>query len=768
MFKKISAGMKRLLQSAVPAKQALGHEQLRELICAALKEKFPMPEMEYALWVVEIYNDGRVIFQDLNGEYYQVNYAAENDVVTLTGDLVPVKRDVQYIAQQAGGALLQNLDMVGSQWEVVIIRAGKSLTGDYFPRETLAAAIPLFDGSQAFALSQGQHVKEPTEKPVKDMIGYYDNVRMEGEELRARLNLLQTADWLRLMLMDLSKQGKQNLLGISVDLYGSNRVKEVNGEMVRYWDKFTKLNGGGDVVWDPAAGGTFVRALAAGGTENSNKEEDQMKDKLLKLLQARRPDLYGKINVLTVTEDELTHLLEEAVPVQQAAAAQTPSQEDVKKLLQADSRSRVTLALGESNLPKETQERIRARFKDRVVEDEEIQQTIKEEQDYLGKLTQSGRVVGFGDDPRAEVEGEPERLQMALHKLFGVTGEDIKKSDVAPFEGLRQAYVRLTGDKAVRGISDQRLRQTISSATFPSMLGNTLYRRLTQDYNEQNYGERNIINVGSAPDFRTREAVRIGYFGDLSTVDPEADDYQEIAAPGDEKVSYAVTQRGNILTITRKTIINDDLRGVSKMVGRLGRAARRTFAQFVWNFFITNPALDYDSVAWFHASHGNLGSTALGAAAIETGLTNLANMTELGSNKTLGLNFSGGISGIRCWLVVPNALWGTAMKENMREFLDSNLTPNPVRFAFGQSGERIIVNPLLSDVTDWGIFRDPMDVESILIDFLGGQEEPELFLADNPTVGQMFVGDKLQYKIRHEYGGDVVDHRGAFKAVVAG
>jgi hypothetical protein len=49
-----------------------------------------------------------------------------------------------------------------------------------------------------------------------------------------------------------------------------------------------------------------------------------------------------------------------------------------------------------------------------------------------------------------------------------------------------------------------------------------------------------------------------------------------------------------------------------------------------------------------------------------------------------------------------------------------------------------------------------------------GQEQPEVFVADNQQVGQMFMADKLQYKIRHEYGAEVVDYRGMDKSVVAG
>jgi DNA primase large subunit len=61
-----------------------------------------------------------------------------------------------------------------------------------------------------------------------------------------------------------------------------------------------------------------------------------------------------------------------------------------------------------------------------------------------------------------------------------------------------------------------------------------------------------------------------------------------------------------------------------------------------------------------------------------------------------------------------------------------------------------------------------MDVPGIEIGFLDNQQEPELFVQDNPTVGSMFTNDKVTYKIRHIYGGNVVEYRGWDKSVVAG
>ena len=139
-------------------------------------------------------------------------------------------------------------------------------------------------------------------------------------------------------------------------------------------------------------------------------------------------------------------------------------------------------------------------------------------------------------------------------------------------------------------------------------------------------------------------------------------------------------------------------------------------------------------------------------------------MTEPGSAEKLGMPPMESL-----WLDVPHALYGVAKQINdSPEFGSGNV--NPVLKHFGERGERINVNPLFTDATDWGVHVAPAagGRESVRVDFLNGREEPEFFLADQPTVGQTFVGDKIQMKIRHEYGGDVQEFRGATKNVVAG
>jgi hypothetical protein len=77
-------------------------------------------------------------------------------------------------------------------------------------------------------------------------------------------------------------------------------------------------------------------------------------------------------------------------------------------------------------------------------------------------------------------------------------------------------------------------------------------------------------------------------------------------------------------------------------------------------------------------------------------------------------------------------------------------------------------NPFQTDANDWMMFADPNEVEIVELAFLNGQQEPQMLVADNPSVGQMFVGGRIQYRVTHDHNAEPVDFRGAYKAVVAG
>jgi len=371
------------------------------------------------------------------------------------------------------------------------------------------------------------------------------------------------------------------------------------------------------------------------------------------------------------------------------------------------------------------------------------------------------------------VAGEPDRLQAALDKLLGAD-VDRKYNDVPAFTSLRGAYARLTGDSEIRGIPSlegqrlgekfmnmMRLPAAYSTSTFSFALGNSMYRRLVKEYKRVDYREDVLISFyRNAENFKTMEIIQVGYFGDVPDVDPETGDYQEITMPTDIEATYSINQKGWILTITRRVLLNDDLKTVTQLVSKMGRAHRRTHAKRAWNKIIDNATFKGDSTALFHSDHANLGAVTLtadatGVATLTARLKSMYAQTEQDSGEGLAL--------------VPPYLWCPRTLREIAEVLNSPWpgadAPNPHAGKFGQNHERIITNPLFTDVNDWGLIADGNEVELLEAAYLNDQREPEFFLVSDPLVGQMFIADKIQYKSRHEFEFEIADTRGLDKSV---
>lgn len=420
--------------------------------------------------------------------------------------------------------------------------------------------------------------------------------------------------------------------------------------------------------------------------------------------------------------------------------------------------------LAQSGLPVPAQEKLQKMFGGSAPSIDVLQAAIKLEKEMLDKLYSSGSVRGCGDS-RVNLGLEPtDKLQAAFDGMFKVKVADNLKT-VPAFTSLRAAYVEMTGDHDVNGVLSpqqlSRMQAAYGDTTFAYALGNTLYRRLTQDYREfTDYGVSRLVgnNIRNATDFRPLESVRIGYYGDLPTIDTDNDDYPDLGEVTDEKIEYALKEKGGIITINRKMIINNDLRLIERIISRLPRAGRRTVARTVWTPFLTNATYKGDNKAIFHVDHNNLGSAAYGIAAAQAAKTALFNQTEPGSGERLGL--------VPVTVAFPSELDGIVTNVN-------NFNPQAVAIADGNSmfnffkPEGLVKSPFMTDPNDWMMFADPNECEIVELAFLNGQQEPIMLVADNPGGGQMFVGGRIQYKIMHDHNAEVVDYRGAYKGAVA-
>lgn len=697
----------------------------------------------------------------------------------------------------------------GWKWHVQIIEAGEDKMGRIiYPLAVLHVAASLYEKAKVFALSDGQHsIKNDFGHSVRDLVGRIQDVRTNTAGLEGDLVLLKTTgnQWLRDSLIDAYEQGmigeksSNDILGLSHDVYGS--TSKQGGKLIA--TQIVKVNSV-DVVYEPIAGGKFLRMAAAA---KAGQKEANMLKKLLAALKGQRPDLKAQIEAIEAkgddaTDEEMQTLLAAAVikpdedgkrkEFEDLITKLTASVSDItgkqaedlfKKATQkfedaqrlAECTAMLTDELANSRLPDILKARIGKRFSGKAYKEEELQAAIKEEKEIADKLTGSGSPTGVGE-LRAEVtEGEPERLQAALDKLFDVDVDE-KYKDVPAFKSLRGAYVRLTGDPDLRGIPSRegqklgekfmdmmRLPAAYSTSSFTYVLGNSMYRRLLKEYKAVEYNENILFSyIRNAENFKTMEIIQVGYFGDIPNVDPETADYVEITMPTDIEATYVINQKGVILTVNRKVFINDDLKSVTQLVSKLGRAFRRTHAKRAWAKVIDNATYKGDSKALFHADHGNLGATTLtadatGIATLTARLKAMYAQAEQDSAEVLGL--------------VPKHMWVPRDIREIAEQLNSQwpgaTVNNPHAGKFGANHERIITNPLMTDANDWGLIADGNDVELLEAAYLNNQREPEFFVADNPLIGQMFIADKIQYKGRHEYEFEIADYRGFDKAVVA-
>jgi len=711
-------------------------------------------------------------------------------------------------------------DTQGLVWEVVIIAPGLGLGYPryYWSDEVLQAAVAdkVFDGVDinAYELTADffSHLQIPDMGLLEDVkkylsarkVGWIERTWWEAEGIKAIIKFLPDQAWLPRTIQHGLDQGNQNVLGLSID----SRVKGFNvmvddQEVVLVTQIVSASSV--DVVTRPAAGGKFLRAVA--GLMQEEKKMDR--SKFLAMIKQQRPDLLAGQDESTITDEALLLIAQQAMtpkaePTKAAGTEQQAQQaitlDQVKALVTDETKvieqraacgRMLDATLAASALPEPALDRVRGLFSGSVFEQATLDAAVTTEKNYLAKMSATP-AFNLGDQGRVNVGlSTAGKISAAVDLMFGIdakTSADLhalQALDHQPlFEaraaqdyeglprlsGLRELYTLTTGDTDVNGHfnrgalpADLRASQDINSGTFSFALGNTMSRRLVMDYRALDFKESLLISTRKpVKDFKTQEAVNVGYFGDLATIDPETADYQEITGVTDEEATYSLGQKGNLMTVTRKTIINDDISVIQRLLSRLGRAARRTHAKYVWNFFINNSNCS-DGTAWFTGGHGNLGATALSHATALIGYLALAKMTEMDSGERIGL-LDGGAKPV---LIYPIDLLTTAEQIINDDFYYSandltTKTRNPLK---GKLDGAMV--SLLADASDWGLLLPPSEVDMIEMGYLNGRQDPEMFLADSPQSEQVFVADKIRYKIRHEYAGTVISYPSGYKAEVA-
>jgi hypothetical protein len=793
----------------------LSLDQRQQLLNGALREQFGLDGSGYQrFYLFEAFDDYLIARCDGDGKLYRIPYAIDGDEVSLdsaqevTTAYVPVAEACSFVAIEGEATAAES-----GIYPIRVLKAGwgnGSLNGQsvphYYPPEFVKTVAEAANGSPFGRRHPDQKSADPTGALDPDRIaGWLEGGKFDdasGSAISA-VKLFSAESDLRSKFDDARNNKKLDLFAVSMLAAIGYRPGVVEGKKCLVAESLGKLYSV-DLCARAGAGGEFLTAAGFAGSDiataqqaavnpqspaiaplrrsgnrggaASATEGASMKNAILRLLEALRqknPARCAELSLkfATTTEAEYPAFLDTVTtavaepPAPAAGSAATVTTAEAQTILneahRLQSRNRIEAKLTESKLSEPAKKLVREHLESALVAeaniaDAAIDGEITRVREAFAAFSNVGRVR----PANGVVLDSADKMTLAMEAALGVKAAMDK--GVPAFRGIREAYVAITGDHDLRALAGGGfgVRATVAEAVltgdFPNILLNSMTKRLLQDWAELAVdGLKMLYTSAPISDYKVQDRVREGYFGELPIVN-EGGTYAEVSYPTDELVTYSIQKRGGMLTISEETIRNDDLGAISRFPGRLARAGRFTLKRFITNFYLTNPNYTADSVAWFAAGHNNLQTNALAVGALVTAQTSLRLQQEKNSGEPLGFSLD--------WLMVPAALEATAIGINQTNTAGSN----QFFHKFGDNNERIIVNELLdgTDNQSWYYGTQQNNAPFMEIGFLDGIENPQIFLANQPTIGTQFTQDELQYKVKFPFSGAITDFRGVGKSLV--
>lgn len=258
---------------------------------------------------------------------------------------------------------------------------------------------------------------------------------------------------------------------------------------------------------------------------------------------------------------------------------------------------------------------------------------------------------------------------------------------------------------------------------------------------------------GQLSDFKTARRVGLGEFPSLREVRPGAE-YKHITL-GDRGEAIMLATYGELFSITRQAIINDDLSVLSEIPRKMGMAARATIGDLVYAVLVGNPKMS-DGKTLFHTDRNNWGTGAGSALSIEA---MSAGKVAMATQKTQAQGGKARTLNIRpAYVITP-----VALEDKARQLIRSASVPtaqvnagveNPIRnFA------EVIGEPRLDDAsaTAW-YMAAKQGSDTVEVAYLNGVDTPYMEQQEGFTV------DGVASKVRIDAGVSPRDSRGLYGA----
>ncbi len=285
---------------------------------------------------------------------------------------------------------------------------------------------------------------------------------------------------------------------------------------------------------------------------------------------------------------------------------------------------------------------------------------------------------------------------------------------------------------------------THSTSDFGNILLDVANKAILLGWEENDETFGKWTKKGQLSDFKTAHRVGLGAFPSLRKV-REGAEYKYVTL-NDKGETIALATYGELFSISRQAIINDDMNMLTDVPKKLGEAAKATIGDLVYAVLVDNEKMS-DKKALFSADHKNILTGGMDVETISAGRTAMRQQKE--GERTLNIR--------PAFMLVPTTLETQAtqvVKSGSVKGADVNANIiNPVRDL-----AEIIAEPRLDDASekDW-YMASRQGSDTIEVAYLNG--------IDVPYIDQLegFTSDGVTTKVRIDAGVAPVDYRGLLK-----
>lgn len=328
--------------------------------------------------------------------------------------------------------------------------------------------------------------------------------------------------------------------------------------------------------------------------------------------------------------------------------------------------------------------------------------------------------------------------------------EDQERDNVYNGMTLRE-YARMSLTERGIGVASHNPMQMVglalthSTSDFGNILLDVANKALLQGWDEAEETFQRWTKKGQLSDFKTAHRVGMGGFPSLRQV-REGAEYKYVTT-GDKGETIALATYGEIFSVTRQAIINDDLNQLTDVPMKMGRAAKGTIGDLVYAVLTKNAKLS-DGKGIFHADHKNLSQGAISV----TSLDNARKLMRLQKEGERSLNIR------PAFMLVPVGLETTA---------NQTIKSASVKGADVNAG---IINPIQNFAEVIAEARlDEADAEAWYLAAAQGSDTIEVAYlngVDTPYIDQQegFTTDGIATKVRIDAGVAPLDYRGMVKS----